>query len=296
MITIEGLTKRYGKNIVVKDFDLEVEQGESVALWGPNGAGKTTVVRCILGLVGYEGSVTVQGLDAKKQGKAVRAGMGYVPQELSFYDDMRVVDLLDYSASLRGIGQDRVDEVTEIVELQPHVAKKVRELSGGLKQRLGLASALLPDPPILLLDEPTSNLDARARDSAIMLLEDLRAKGRTLIVTSHHIEEVGMLVDRVVAMEEGRITVECSPSDLPEAYERHTNDGNNESSEPALAICPRNRLLGGRTSCTCLLAGQAPVFRNVARPRRSGGRPGCGLRRRDLRVGWRVLLAHSRST
>ena len=216
MITIEGLTKRYGKTAVVKDFDLDIEQGESVALWGPNGAGKTTVVRCILGLVSYEGSITVQGLDARSRGKAVRSGMGYVPQELSFYDDMRVVDLLDYSASLRGIGSERVDEVTEIVGLHPHVEKKVRELSGGLKQRLGIASALLPDPPILLLDEPTSNLDAKARDAAIGILEDLRAAGRTLVVTSHHIEEVGMLVDRVVAMEEGEITVECSPSDLAE--------------------------------------------------------------------------------
>lgn len=216
MITIEGLTKRYGKTAVVKDFDLDIEQGESVALWGPNGAGKTTVVRCILGLVSYEGSITVQGLDARSRGKAVRSGMGYVPQELSFYDDMRVVDLLDYSASLRGIGSERVDEVTEIVGLHPHVEKKVSELSGGLKQRLGIASALLPNPPILLLDEPTSNLDAKARDAAIGILEDLRAAGRTLIVTSHHIEEVGMLVDRVVAMEEGEITVECSPSDLAE--------------------------------------------------------------------------------
>ena len=216
MITIEGLTKRYGKTAVVKDFDLDIEQGESVALWGPNGAGKTTVVRCILGLVSYEGSITVQGRNARSQGKAVRSGMGYVPQELSFYDDMRVVDLLDYSASLRGIGPERVDDVTEIVGLHPHVEKKVRELSGGLKQRLGIASALLPDPPILLLDEPTSNLDAKARDAAIGILEDLRAAGRTLVVTSHHIEEVGMLVDRVVAMEEGEITVECSPSDLAE--------------------------------------------------------------------------------
>ena len=216
MITIEHLTKAYGSTEVVKDFSLDVAAGESVALWGPNGAGKTTVVRCILGLVAYEGTITVDGLDARNRGKAVRARMGYVPQELSFYDEMTVDDLLDYSASLRGIGPARVDEVAAIVGLTDHLAKKVRELSGGLKQRLGIASALLPDPPILLLDEPTSNLDAKARDDAIGLLEDLRNAGCTLIVTSHHIEEVGMLVDRVVAMEDGEITVVCEPTDLAE--------------------------------------------------------------------------------
>ncbi|MGI9584703.1 MAG: ABC transporter ATP-binding protein [Acidimicrobiia bacterium] len=216
MIHIESITKRYGKTPVVKDFTLDIATGESVALWGPNGAGKTTVVRCILGLVRYDGLITVGGLDAATHGKAVRSTMGYVPQELSFYDEMTVYDLLDYSASLRGIGTDRVSEVCELVDLNGHTDKKVRELSGGLKQRLGIASALLPDPPILLLDEPTSNLDARARDAAIELLQGLREEGRTLIVTSHHIEEMAMLVDRVVAMEQGEIKVICDPSDLAE--------------------------------------------------------------------------------
>jgi ABC-type multidrug transport system ATPase subunit len=216
MIEIQHLTKRYGPTEVVSDFTLDIAAGESVALWGPNGAGKTTVVRCILGLVTYEGTIAVDGLDAVRRGKAVRARIGYVPQELSFYDEMTVDDLLDYSASLRGIGPDRVDEVAETVELTEHLTKKVRELSGGLKQRLGIAAALLPDPPILLLDEPTSNLDAKARDAAIELLGDLRHEGRTLLVTSHHIEEIGMLVERVVAMEDGEITVICEPTDLAE--------------------------------------------------------------------------------
>jgi len=216
VIGIENLTKRYRSNTVVSDFSLEVATGESVALWGPNGAGKTTVVRCILGLVGYDGAIEVGGLDASTRGKAVRSLIGYVPQELSFYDDMRVVELLDYSAGLRGLGPDRVDRVLGTMSLGDHLDKRVRELSGGLKQRLGIATALLPDPPVLLLDEPTSNLDAAARDAVVRLLEDLRHEGRTMVVTSHHMEEVGMLVDRVVAMEDGRKTVECAPMDLAE--------------------------------------------------------------------------------
>lgn len=216
MIDIRNLTKRYGNHEVLTDFSLTVVEGASVALWGPNGAGKTTVLRSILGLVAYGGEIRVAGFDARHQGKAVRSLIGYVPQELSFYDEMPVIDLLDYAASLRRLGAERVDEVLELLDLDEHRTKRVRELSGGLKQRLGLASALLPDPPILLLDEPTSNLDAHTRDAAMQLLESLRSSGRTLLVTSHHMEEVGMLVDRVIAMEDGLITVECAPTDLAE--------------------------------------------------------------------------------
>jgi ABC-type multidrug transport system ATPase subunit len=216
MITIEHLTKSYGRTEVVSDFSLTIPDGESIALWGPNGAGKTTVVRCLLGLVTYNGEIRVGGLDAAKNGKSVRSAMGYVPQELSFYDEMTVYDLLDYSAALRSLPPERVDEVLEMVDLTDHRDKKIRELSGGLKQRVGIASALVPDPPILLLDEPTSNLDARARDAAIELLQGLRNDGRTLVVTSHHVEEMAMLVDRVVAMDQGKITVICDPSDLAE--------------------------------------------------------------------------------
>lgn len=216
MIHIDALTKQYGSLTVVDDLTLHIGEGESVALWGPNGAGKTTVVRCILGLLAYSGTIRVGGHDATREGKAARRLMGYVPQELSFYDDLTVVETLDFSAALRKLAIERVDEVIELVDLSGHRDKQVRELSGGLKQRLGLASALLPDPPILLLDEPTSNLDAAAREAAVELFHELREGGRVMIVTSHHLEEVGMLVDRVVAMEDGKVTVECPPNELAE--------------------------------------------------------------------------------
>ncbi|MDJ0952906.1 MAG: ABC transporter ATP-binding protein [Acidimicrobiia bacterium] len=216
MIEIEELTKAYGRNEVLAGFSLSVAEGESVALWGPNGAGKTTVVRCLLGLVGYEGTIKLDGVDVRRKPKRTRSRIGYVAQELAFYDDLTVVELLDFSADLRRLGTDRVDAVIDEVAIGDHVDKRVAELSGGLKQRLGLAVALLPDPPVLLLDEPTSNLDAAAREKAIRLLDRLRRNGRTMLVTSHHMEEVGMLVDRVIGMEEGRITIECDPTDLAE--------------------------------------------------------------------------------
>ncbi|MFQ5522556.1 MAG: ABC transporter ATP-binding protein [Acidimicrobiia bacterium] len=216
MIDIQDLSKRYGKTTVLDGFSLDVTRGEAVALWGPNGAGKTTVVRCILGLVDYDGRIEVDGLDSRSRGKAVRSRLGYVAQELSFYDDMAVVDVMDYSATLRGLGPRRVDEMLEMFRLGEHRTKRVAELSGGLKQRLALATALLPDPPVLLLDEPTSNLDAHSREETIELFEKLREQGRTILLTTHHMEEMGMLVDRVVAMEEGQIVTECAPGELAE--------------------------------------------------------------------------------
>jgi len=216
VIRIRELTKRYGPLTVLDRFSLDVAPGESVALWGPNGAGKTTVVRCILGLVDYEGSVQVAGLDARLRGKAVRARIGYVAQELSFYDDMPLEDVLVYSATLRNVPVARVGTLLDQFRLHDHRLKRVAELSGGLKQRLALAVALVPDPPLLLLDEPTSNLDAHSREEAIELFEELRREGRTILLTTHHMEEMGMLVDRVVAMEGGRIVTECPPGELAE--------------------------------------------------------------------------------
>jgi ABC-type multidrug transport system ATPase subunit len=211
MIVIDHLVKRYRSATVVDDVSLAIDPGETVALWGPNGAGKTTIVRCLLGLLSYEGSITVGGLDVRRHGKAVRRVMGYVPQELSFFDDMTVVETLDFSASLRRIADERVEEVIGLVGLDGHTAKRVGQLSGGLKQRLGIALALLPDPRVLLLDEPTSNLDAASREAAVRLLHDLKTLDRVMVVTSHHLEEVGMLADRVVALDEGRTGSDCGP-------------------------------------------------------------------------------------
>lgn len=214
MIQIEHLTKRYGGHAVLSDVTLQIDRGDTVALWGPNGAGKTTIVLCLLGYLTFEGTILVDGRDVREHGKAVRRSIGYVPQQPGFYDDLTVAETLGFSAALRKIGTDRARELLDQVGLGPHRDKQVGALSGGLKQRLGLAVALLPDPPILLLDEPTSNLDAAARQATIELLEGLRSEDRILVVTSHHLEEVSMLVDRVVVLDAGVVADECSPADL----------------------------------------------------------------------------------
>ncbi len=216
MIRVEGLRKVYGGVVAVDDVSFTVASGESVALWGHNGAGKTTIVRCLFGLVSYEGTVTVGGHDARDDGKAARALMGHVPQELSFFDDLGVSETLAFSARLRGVPPARLDEVLETVALTSERRKKVGSLSGGMRQRLAFALALLADPPVLVLDEPTSNLDAASREAMLGLLEELRGPGRSLLLTSHHLEEVGLLADRVITLEEGRAVLECPPDELAE--------------------------------------------------------------------------------
>lgn len=216
MIRVEGLRKMYGGVVAVDDVSFSVASGESVALWGHNGAGKTTIVRCLFGLVSYEGTVTVGGHDARRDGKAARRLMGHVPQELSFFDDLEVSETLAFSARLRGVPPARIDETLETVALSSERTKKVGSLSGGMRQRLAFALALLADPPVLVLDEPTSNLDAASREAMLRLLEELRDPGRSLLLTSHHLEEVGLLADRVITLEEGRAVLECPPDELAE--------------------------------------------------------------------------------
>lgn len=210
MIEIRGLTKRFGGFTAVDDFDLTVAPGEAVALWGPNGAGKTTIIKCLLGLLRFEGSITVNGYDLAREGKAARRSLGYVPQELAFYGDLTARDTVNFYARLKNISSDRADEVLADVGLADHAGKAVAALSGGMKQRLALGIALLADPPLLILDEPTSNLDARARDDFLDLLASLKQQGMTILFTSHRLEEVEALADRVLALDHGRVSIECA--------------------------------------------------------------------------------------
>lgn len=216
MIRVEGLTKRYGDTVVVDDVSFTVERGEGVALWGPNGAGKSTIMRCLLGSIPFEGSVTIGGHDVVRRGKAARRLIGYVPQHLSFYDDLSVAETMALSAQLRRADADRGDELLERVGLEEHWAKKVGALSGGMKQRLGIALALVADPPVLLLDEPTASLDVASRSSVLEVFEAFRDDRRAVVLTSHHLDEVGVLTDRVIAMEDGVPVLESPPGELAE--------------------------------------------------------------------------------
>lgn len=214
MVSVKNLTKKYGEFRAVDDLSFEVRRGEAVALWGPNGAGKTTAIRCLLGLVRCQGDIVVAGKDLRKEGKAVRLSLGYVPQELALYDDLSATDSLAFYASLKGVPSVNVAKVLEEVGMVAHSGKRVSELSGGMKQRLALAAALLADPPLLVLDEMTSNLDAEARATFRKLLERQKSNGKTILFTSHRFDEIDTLADRVIILSGGRLVQSCRPEEL----------------------------------------------------------------------------------
>jgi ABC-2 type transport system ATP-binding protein len=205
MISIENVTKRFGRATAVDAVSLDIPAGDSVALWGANGAGKTTLIRCVLGLLRFKGRLSVGGRDVRRDGKRARMMIGYVPQELGFYDDLGVGEAVRFFARLKSVGVRSTDDVLRPVGLAGHDRKRIRELSGGMKQRLALAIALLGDPPVLVLDEVTASLDSCGRQSFIQLLTGLSGAGRTMIFASHRVEEVATLSKRVVVLEAGRV-------------------------------------------------------------------------------------------
>lgn len=214
MIRAEQVTKRYGRFRAVDDVSFSIARGESVALWGTNGAGKTTLIRCVLGVARFKGLVEVSGIDVSRRGKAARSLIGYVPQELAFHDDARVAPSLAFFGSLRRVDARAPARSLDAVGLTGHEHKRLRDLSGGMKQRLALAIALLSDPPVIVLDEPTSNLDAGGRAEVVAALGAQRQRGKTIVFASHRHEEVRALADRVIVLESGRVAREASPGDL----------------------------------------------------------------------------------
>jgi len=216
-IRVKQLRKRYGKVGILHDLSFDVHPGEVVALWGANGAGKTTLLKALLGLISFEGQIEVEGYDVSRDGKTARRSIGYVPQETAFYD-LSVERTLKFYASLKSgklkIPATRIPVLLGRLGLREHAAKSVARLSGGLKQRLALAIALLDDPPVLLMDEPTANLDIQARRDYLALLAALREEGKTIVFASHRLEELEALADRVLWLEQGRLIETLKPETL----------------------------------------------------------------------------------
>ncbi len=213
LISVQHVTKRYKKVTALNDVTFVLAPGAALALWGANGAGKTTLLKAILGLIDFGGQITVGGYDVRRQGKLARHLIGYVPQEFAFYD-LGALETLRFYARLKKANPARIPDLLEQLGLSAHATKRVGALSGGLRQRLALAVALLDDPPLLMLDEPLANLDARARREYQMLLSALRKEGKTLLFASHRIEEVESLADQVLMLQEGRLQEIITPEEL----------------------------------------------------------------------------------
>ena len=189
---------------ILERVSFTIARGESVALVGPNGSGKTSLLRCLLGFVPFTGRLTVEGHDVVREPIIARALMGYVPQQAAF-SDVRARDVLAFVAKLRRIRAGRIGALLSLVGLADHVLDRVRTFSGGMRQRLALAVALLPDPPVLLFDEPTANLDREGQELFRHLVAGLRRNGHTLVLASHRREEVAELTDRALHLDRGRL-------------------------------------------------------------------------------------------
>jgi ABC-type multidrug transport system ATPase subunit len=211
VIAWRHVTVRYRGQAVVDGLTLEVHAGQRVALVGPNGAGKTTLLRTLLGLVRYEGVVEVGGLDVRRRPVEARRQVGYVPQLLAFPQHLTAAEVVALAQELRGLRADPLPLLQE-AGLAPHAGKPVRELSGGMLRRLGVAVARVGDPPVLVLDEPTSYLD---HDGEGWLVDWLRgSEGKTVVVASHQLRGLDRLVDRVAVLEQGRLVTDLASEDL----------------------------------------------------------------------------------
>ena len=213
MIKVADVTKKFGNVLAVDSVTQNIKEGEAVALIGANGAGKSTLIKCILGLLDYKGTIEIQNHDIKENPKLSKSLIGYVPQDPLFYD-MKTVNILDFFGSIRGVDKKRINDLLNVVGLEDHKNKLSSELSGGMRQRLSFAIGLLSDPPVLILDEPTSNLDANARGDFLNLVKEHKDQGKTVLFSSHRLDEVYWLADRVLFMKSGRVILDEKPENL----------------------------------------------------------------------------------
>jgi ABC-2 type transport system ATP-binding protein len=205
VVEIDKLTKYYGKVRGIENLSFNVEKGEIFGFIGPNGAGKTTTIRTLLGLVfPTGGSAKIFGKDCIKHGHEIRKRIGYLPSEVFYYDQMRVIELLKYSASFfKKDCTKRIHELSEIMEL--NLNRKIEELSYGNKKKVGIVQGLLHEPELLLLDEPTSGLDPLMQKKFFDLIAEENRKGVTVFFSSHILSEVQQLCTRVAVMKDGNI-------------------------------------------------------------------------------------------
>ncbi len=213
-ISLDNVVKRYGKLIAVNGVSFDVEEGEIFGLVGPNGAGKTTLIELIEGLrLSDSGYISVFGLDPLKDGPKLKEIMGAQLQATSIYERIRVREAMELFASFYPKTVD-IDELLHIFSLTEKSKSYYKDLSGGLKQRLAIALALVNDPQILFLDELTTGLDPRARRNMWDFIQGVREKGKTIFLTTHYMEEAERLCDRVGIMDQGRLIALGSPKDL----------------------------------------------------------------------------------
>jgi ABC-2 type transport system ATP-binding protein len=209
-LEINNLIKKYEDTVAVDDISFGIEKGEFFGYLGVNGAGKTTTIHCVTGIATYkEGTILVDGIDAKRDYREARKKIGLSPQEYNVDIFATVRKTLDYIGGYYGMRkaqrEKRINELLVQFDLLPHADKQFQWLSGGLKRRVMLARSLIHNPEILILDEPTAGVDVEMRHDLWNYLRDLNKKGKTILLTSHYLEEVEMLCDRIAIIHKGKI-------------------------------------------------------------------------------------------
>ena len=210
VVETRGLTKHYGNFVALTDLSLTVERGEILGFIGPNGAGKTTTIKILVGLARpTSGSASIEGVDCGRSARAIRKMVGYMPDKFGSYDNMRVLEYLDFFASAFGIHgkrrRERIDAVLELTGAGYMRDRFVESLSHGMQKKIGIARTLLHDPPVLIFDEPANGLDPQARIDLRELLLELARLGKTLIVTSHILPELSRICDKVAIITKGKL-------------------------------------------------------------------------------------------
>lgn len=222
-IEINNLSKYYGKNRGVLDIDLTVREGEIFGFIGPNGAGKSTTIRTMLNLISpTKGDIKIFGMDSVKEADKIAQHIGYLPSEVFYYDDMKVKELLNYSASFyKKDCSERIRVLSELLELD--LNRKIEDLSYGNRKKVGIVQGLLHDPKLIILDEPTSGLDPLMQQKFFQLLQEENRKGKTIFFSSHILSEVQKLCHRVAIIKEGEIIKLQDMATLKkETYKRFT--------------------------------------------------------------------------
>ncbi len=205
MIKIQRLTKQFGKVNALDSVNLTIGRGELVAVLGPNGSGKSTLFRSLLGIHDYAGSIEIDGFDPLRHGKQVRKSIGFMPQHSGLHADLTVQETLSFYTMVKQSSENRAIDLLQRMNLEHKLDSKVRELSGGMRQRLAFVIAMLADPPVLLLDEPTASLDSRSQEMILQWLSQLHRDGKTILISTHSKQDILSLAVRSITLEEGRV-------------------------------------------------------------------------------------------
>jgi len=222
LVEVHALSKSYGSVRAVEDFSFKVDRGEIYALVGPDGAGKTTIIRTLCNLVSPDsGSTSIAGLDVSREFDRIKLVLGYMPQIFSLYPDLTVAENLSFYGGIYGIKnqayRDKVEYLYRFSNLKPFAKRRAQALSGGMKQKLALSCALMHDPEVLILDEPTTGVDPLSRRQFWEILLKLKSDGVTIIVSTPYMDEVAR-ADRACFVFDGRKLAEDSPGRLPELF------------------------------------------------------------------------------